>query len=213
MTLEAPVLGRLLLPAALLLSACQPLPPLQEPLPATETPPESPLPAAQSPAAAAPRAHRPAANPPYRQNRENLDLRNPAFAVLQPPVAAMGDFPTDSTGQIDWVETLARDLITPRSSLDGVTGGMTYLDLEIVMEETREMPHVRFPHRAHSEWLTCGSCHPKPFQARRGANAISMDDIFRGRWCGLCHGRVAFSVLNCERCHDLVHEGSPGRWW
>ena len=214
MTLGATVFGRLLFPAAVaLLSACQPPQALQEAPPATETPPGSPGPAAQPPVPTLPRVDRPTANPPYRQNRENLDSGNPAFAALQPPIDAMGDFPTDAFGQVDWVKTLARGLITPRSSLDGVSGGMTYLDLEIVMKNTRDMPHVRFPHRQHSEWLSCGSCHPKPFQAKRGANAISMDDIFRGRWCGLCHGRVAFSLLNCERCHDLVHDGSPRRWW
>jgi c(7)-type cytochrome triheme protein len=36
---------------------------------------------------------------------------------------------------------------------------------------------------------------------KRGANPISMVKIVNGEFCGRCHGRVAFPISNCARCH------------
>jgi c(7)-type cytochrome triheme protein len=49
--------------------------------------------------------------------------------------------------------------------------------------------------------------------ARNDANAITMDAIFLGKYCGVCHDKVAFSNFVCERCHSIPHEGSPAKWW
>ncbi len=78
------------------------------------------------------------------------------------------------------------------------------LDLDVIMRNTREMPPVRFPHKAHTLWLACANCHPEPFEPRAGANRIAMADIFRGRYCGVCHDRVAFiTFYSCPRCHSV----------
>lgn len=40
-----------------------------------------------------------------------------------------------------------------------------------------------------------------------------MNDIFRGRYCGMCHDRVAFvTYFSCERCHSAAH-GPVKPWW
>jgi c(7)-type cytochrome triheme protein len=29
-----------------------------------------------------------------------------------------------------------------------------------------------------------------------------MIEIFDGKYCGVCHGKVAFPNLDCQRCHS-----------
>lgn len=140
------------------------------------------------------------------------DRAGPAFGLLQSARQAMLRFPADSLGNVDWVQALELGLITPRATLSG-SGQMTTRDDSIIMRNTRDMPWVRFPHRQHTEWLACSNCHPRPFEEKAGANEINMDDIMRGRQCGLCHDRVAFSIFACERCHSITHPGSPEMWW
>jgi c(7)-type cytochrome triheme protein len=123
----------------------------------------------------------------------------------------MKDFPVDRRLQINWVKTLDDGLISPRASLDG-SGEMLVMDMDILFTNTKDMPYVRFPHLQHTRWLDCSNCHPKIFIPRRGANALSMNEVLRGRFCGVCHDKVAFSLFVCERCHSVPHEGS-GKWW
>ncbi|MCC6206534.1 MAG: cytochrome c3 family protein [Gammaproteobacteria bacterium] len=126
--------------------------------------------------------------------------------VLQPPFEAMANFPRDSQGVIDWVKTLETGLIDPRKSLDG-TGEMFPVDFDIIFKNTQSMPYVRFPHRQHTEWLTCANCHPLIFIPQKGANPVSMSAIIQGEYCGVCHGKVAFPpTMNCGRCHSVAKE-------
>lgn len=140
------------------------------------------------------------------------DSRGSAYALLQSPRSALGDFPTDVLGRIDWVAALRQGMIAPRADVSG-RGTMRRRSDDIIMRNTREMPWVRFPHAQHTEWLDCSNCHPKPFATQAGANPITMDSIMRGQDCGMCHDRVAFSIFACERCHSVMHEGSPAAWW
>ena len=79
---------------------------------------------------------------------------------------------------------------------------MEVLDQDILLADTKNMPVVTFPHRTHTEWLSCRNCHDWLFKAQHGANDISMSEIARGRACGLCHGKVAFPATECFRCHN-----------
>lgn len=118
--------------------------------------------------------------------------------------------PQDRDGRIDWMTALRSGSITPRSQLRGETGSPP-LDLDIIMKRTRQMPFVRFPHRSHTEWLACSNCHPAIFEARAGSTTIRMEDIFRGRYCGTCHDRVAFVTHRaCDRCHSVPNDGRGG---
>ena len=39
--------------------------------------------------------------------------------------------------------------------------------------------------------------------------AVAMD-IFRGRYCGVCHDRVAFvTFFSCDRCHAVPRSAAP----
>lgn len=158
-----------------------------------------------------------AADPPARQKRTEsespaqqalgrgdfYDPTNPDLRHLQRQSEAVATLPKDANGFPDWMAALKSGLIQPRSGLaPGATMGV--LDLDIVMRNTKEMPYVRFPHNAHTQWLDCSNCHPQPFEPRTGAARIAMADIFRGKYCGMCHDRVAFvTFLACQRCHSV----------
>jgi len=139
------------------------------------------------------------------------DTSNDAITVLQDPTVALKDFPLDRRQQVNWVTALEQGLIEPRPSLTG-KGEMLVMDMDILFTNTKDMPHVRFPHLQHTRWLDCSNCHPKIFIPRRGANPVSMNKVLRGEFCGVCHDKVAFSLFICERCHSVPHAGS-GKWW
>lgn len=131
------------------------------------------------------------------------DPTNDAVAVFQAPYEAMIDFPRDSAGIVNWVETVKQGLIAPRADLHGESKKRT-MDMDIIFTDTGNMPHVRFPHLSHTLWLDCSNCHPAIFKQKRGANDIAMTDVYQGKFCGLCHGKVAFPpTLNCKRCHSV----------
>lgn len=143
------------------------------------------------------------------------DPENDAIQILQEPVEAMVDFPLDRRGKVDWVKAIREGKINPRKSLDGDEFGgemMLEMDMDIIMKQTANMPYVRFPHLAHTEWLTCNNCHPKLFQPQMESNLVTMEKILKGEFCGLCHDKVSFSLWTCERCHSVPHKESSDAW-
>lgn len=130
----------------------------------------------------------PTPGPPFA--REN---RNPEVIYK--------DFPRDQGGSIDWVKAFKENLIKPRESLDPTKPLVPPFDFNIDIPAVGAMPNVVFPHFPHTYWLDCGNCHPNIFVMKKGANPISMVKIVNGEFCGRCHGRVAFPISNCARCH------------
>jgi c(7)-type cytochrome triheme protein len=135
------------------------------------------------------------------QNRF-YDETSPAYEVLQKANEALARFPVDRLGHVRWVQAMRDGVIDPRPSLRG-GGSMEVLAQDVIMTNTRGMPYVRFPHAAHTELLACGNCHEAIFVAARGANPMTMNDIFLGKYCGVCHDKVAFSTFACEHCHNV----------
>lgn len=130
------------------------------------------------------------------------DPENDGTRILQPPFKAMLNFPRDDRGVIDWVVALDKGDITPRT---GKTGNekMHSVDFDVIFKNTASMPYVRFPHLAHTKWLTCKNCHPMIFLPQKGGNYVSMAAIMQGEYCGVCHGKVAFPPTGCSRCHNV----------
>lgn len=143
-----------------------------------------------------------------------LDDSSPADPVLQKPDEAFTGLALDRKGAVDWMQALNSGVIVPRAGIREMSiEKMEILDMDIIMKNTREMPYVRFPHKSHTRWLACANCHDEIFAARAGSSAVSMNKIFRGEYCGVCHGKVAFTPTNsCERCHSIPH-GKIKAWW
>jgi c(7)-type cytochrome triheme protein len=140
------------------------------------------------------------------------DPKNNNIDILQDPTTAMADFPRDRRKQVDWVKAIEQGLVKPRADLLGESE-MMVMDLDIIMKNTQMMPWVRFPHKAHTQWLACDNCHPAIFEPQEHANPITMNKVLRGEYCGVCHDKVAFALFVCERCHSVPHEGSGPKWW
>jgi c(7)-type cytochrome triheme protein len=125
------------------------------------------------------------------------------------PIQALDVLPVDGVGRVNWTAAVVQGLIAPRGSLDPNVEDMPPLSLNIFIEaKTPLMANVLFPHSIHTYWLKCSNCHPKIFLPEAGANPISMKEIWKGEWCGRCHGKIAFSPFmprgNCTRCHVVL---------
>ena len=129
------------------------------------------------------------------------DHTSESYDLLQKANESMAGFPVNRVGEVDWVKAISRGLINPRSSITGQEPGKTRNDV-IILENTKEMPNVRFPHSTHSYWLDCSNCHDRIFIPRIGSNQMDMNKIFRGQFCGVCHNKVAFTTYMCETCHS-----------
>ena len=140
-------------------------------------------------------------------------LDNSALPLLQNPGDALKQLPADFSGignQVDWVRALNNGAIEPRSQIYADTT-VNELNLDIIMDATGEMPMVRFPHKAHTDWLDCENCHDKIFKKKAGGNPVNMFAILAGEYCGRCHGAVAFPLTECRRCHSVSRKGFKGK--
>jgi len=64
------------------------------------------------------------------------------------------------------------------------------------------VPEIIFSHKKHIVWNGCELCHPDLFVGvKRGTEKYSMIDLFAGKYCGACHGKIAFPQNDCRRCH------------
>ncbi|HSB51181.1 MAG TPA: c(7)-type cytochrome triheme domain-containing protein [Dissulfurispiraceae bacterium] len=106
---------------------------------------------------------------------------------------------------IDWEKADDEGLIKPVDFLPGVSvkRASTEIQKDISLEAKVEgMPDIVFSHKKHTVWNGCELCHPRIFiGVKKGRTHYSMTDISDGKFCGVCHGLVAFPLLDCQRCH------------
>ncbi len=148
----------------------------------------------------------PAAPPEPEEETEEPDIPpepvRPAIESASDWTAAVAMLPRHMTGGPDWAKALGDGVIEPRAAIDPLVAAPAAFPLNIAMNEGEPFA-VTYPHAPHSIWLQCTNCHPEVFLPKRGANDFEMADIFEGRACGVCHGKVAFAPeSNCIRCHD-----------
>lgn len=105
---------------------------------------------------------------------------------------------------IDWLKAEKKGLIKLTDVLEGVSFERPKLkdpeDEELTAREVN-MPNIMFSHRKHAVEAGCELCHPQIFGVKKGSTKYSMEDIFGGRFCGACHGKVSFPNDDCQRCH------------
>ncbi|HEY3308576.1 MAG TPA: cytochrome c3 family protein [Desulfuromonadaceae bacterium] len=66
-----------------------------------------------------------------------------------------------------------------------------------------------FSHAFHTQAFACKDCHTKTFPFKTVVGKFSMDDMAKGKSCGLCHnGKDAFaSNGDCNKCHKGLKPG------
>lgn len=119
--------------------------------------------------------------------------------------------PRDEDNKVDWERAIDEGLIAPRASPGGENIEEKIMDLRVVIVfNDMLIKDVVFSHEIHTYWLDCKSCHPKLFVPKVAANHMTMNEIREGKYCGHCHGAVAFPTkvidapnfrANCLRCH------------
>jgi c(7)-type cytochrome triheme protein len=105
---------------------------------------------------------------------------------------------------VDWEAAETSGKIRPADTLPSVTVVRKPLEIPADYDITAKisaLPEIVFSHRKHAVWGGCELCHPDIFTVKRGATKFTMEEIFKGRYCGACHGTVAFPTADCQRCH------------
>ncbi|RMF83154.1 MAG: hypothetical protein D6739_07595 [Nitrospirae bacterium] len=106
---------------------------------------------------------------------------------------------------VDWVGAEREGKIHLKDALPGITRvrrPIRYEGETVLHAREFDMPDILFSHRKHAVWNGCELCHPSIFGVARGATRYTMQEIFDGRYCGACHGKVSFPVdFDCRLCH------------
>ena len=138
-----------------------------------------------------------------------LDLLTSGLLDPEGHPVAFGVLPKSRLGYVDWVTAITEGTLNPQDSLDPDSPpSISPLKLDIVFKinHAYPIPDVIFPHEPHTLWLGCNNCHPVLFAMKQGANPITMERIVEGEFCGRCHGKVAFPIFDCMRCHARARE-------
>jgi c(7)-type cytochrome triheme protein len=131
----------------------------------------------------------------------------PEFAIPIPPddekhPIAFDFLPKTKLGYVDWVAAIQQGIITPYGSITEGEVEMIPIDFDVVFPVKGDIPDVVYPHLPHTQWLDCRNCHPAIFKMKAGSNPVTMQKIVEGEYCGRCHGKVAFPLYDCARCHS-----------
>jgi c(7)-type cytochrome triheme protein len=105
---------------------------------------------------------------------------------------------------VDWLKAEQQGLVKLKDYLEGKTLERRDKEMhndEVMKTKIKEMPEIIFSHDKHAVWNGCELCHPVVFSENRDENKFTMAEIFEGKYCGTCHGKVSFSTLDCQRCH------------
>lgn len=124
------------------------------------------------------------------------------------PLCHLRTLPKDANGRVDWSRALAQKLIAPRAGRGSKSVDQPTLDLDIELKSPTQ-PTITsvFSHSTHTQWLACANCHPRLFPMDATAADLKAADLHSRRYCGACHGSVAFGIARtCERCHPTLEK-------
>lgn len=109
--------------------------------------------------------------------------------------------------KLDWVAAVADGTIKPVYSLHGdqPESSIKFRERLELAAEWNYVPPAFFPHGPHIRLLDCANCHPDIFNIKKKTTKhFKMQYILEGRFCGVCHLRVAFPLNDCNRCHPGI---------
>ena len=113
--------------------------------------------------------------------------------------------PRGSFGEVEWMRAEEQGLVRPADALEGISVPRRALkmDREVTIDSLGSwMTDVKFSHTKHAVWNGCEVCHPDIYASTKaGTVKFTMFQIAEGRSCGACHGKVAFPLAYCDRCH------------
>lgn len=129
------------------------------------------------------------------------DRARPPIEALLDPDTVLALLPKDPWGNVNWTEALRSGLIDPRASLPGAEARPdSPFGFDFYFQRADSSRGAFFPHSTHTEWMACAQCHTAIFSVQD--TPFGMADVFQGRYCGECHGKVVFPATTCGRCHS-----------
>ncbi|MBI5885332.1 MAG: hypothetical protein HZB85_01970 [Deltaproteobacteria bacterium] len=120
-----------------------------------------------------------------------------------------GVLPLDRFGDIDWEALREDEVWKPIKKLDGEGADETRQTVIVFKPTVPGVKQVAFDHAHHTAQIRCESCHQEIFEKAAGGSPVSMDAIASGRFCGTCHGKTAFKLAGCSRCHSIEPDRIP----
>jgi len=116
------------------------------------------------------------------------------------------DLPKKGFGNgVDWEKAEETGLLRPLDYVRGISVKRPSMKMtkDVPIESKGSwMSDVIFSHKKHAAWNGCEVCHPEIFPpAVKEAVQYTMLQIYDGQYCGVCHGKVAFPLSECGRCH------------
>jgi c(7)-type cytochrome triheme protein len=118
--------------------------------------------------------------------------------------------PKGPGNSLDWTAGIKAKIIAPRPGFDPKDPEQAPLDLDLELATSSNKLYAAvFPHNPHTQWLSCGNCHPSiyPLRQQGEPKVVTMAKINAGESCGVCHGTVAFPTTACVRCHPAAGDG------
>lgn len=154
----------------------------------------------------------PFVDPSIEETRKYLALLE-ALAKAPPPAnwaEIYKKLPKDDDDNIDWMAALGDKIITPSAGIDPNTPEGKTMDADVELSTSGKPARmVVFSHATHTQWLSCANCHPAIFQKDAGSAKITMDAIDDGKYCGVCHDKVAIAEpYGCKGCHKVKSKKS-----
>ena len=119
----------------------------------------------------------------------------------------LSGFPRTPYGnKINWVSAFRLGLIKPSQSILEDNYKAVPFNKKLTLDAGWTMiPPAYFDHKIHNEWLDCANCHPDIFNVKRKTTKhFTMDYNLKGKFCGACHGKVAFPMNFCRPCHPKI---------
>ena len=114
--------------------------------------------------------------------------------------------PKDTFGNgINWEKAAEDGQIKLSDHLEGVSIKQPAQSIQkdfTIQPKAGQKGEILFSHKKHVLWNGCEVCHPEVFKGgKRGVQQYSMEEIKQKKFCGVCHGTVAFPIDDCARCH------------
>ncbi len=113
-----------------------------------------------------------------------------------------GRLPLDRFGSIDWVYLKSVGIHNPIKSLKPDARDERRDNTILFESAMGGITPVPFSHKTHSTRLKCSSCHAGIFKDELGGQKVTMRAMAEDKFCGYCHGKVAFKLAECIKCHS-----------
>jgi len=106
---------------------------------------------------------------------------------------------------VAWVKAIEAKQVLPKPGLTPDVKDEEATDLDVELESSGPDSKATFPHKAHTLWMACTTCHTSLFEMEKGKAKMTMAGMGEGKWCGACHGKVALPELTgCPACHTAM---------